>query len=319
MKEASLPASGHGAAGQASGDSSASAFPVRMAGYRERLERALESSLAPATTHPARLHTAIRYAVLGGGKRLRPLLVYATAEWLGLPAERVDAIAVAVELVHAYSLVHDDLPAMDDDDLRRGRATVHLAFDEATAILVGDALQALAYRVLAADAALVGQPEVQQQLILDLAGASGSEGMVGGQMIDIASSHLRLAPSQLEDLHARKTGRLLHAAVIMPCRLRPDLGGEGLALIDRFGRALGLAFQMADDLLDVDGRPEVLGKSGGSDARNHKATLPVLLGVEGARRRLEDVRRDAHDALARFGAEADGLRWISGWVASRDR
>lgn len=297
----------------------ASAFSDISARYVERVEFALDRILAPATTHPARFHTAIRYSVLGGGKRLRPLLAYATAEWLGVPLEQVDPIAAAIELVHAYSLVHDDLPAMDDDDLRRGRLTTHLAFDEATAILVGDALQALAYNVLATDAGLIGTPEVQHRLVRDLAWAGGSDGMAGGQAMDMAGTGVRLEPAQVEEMYDRKTGRLLHAAVIMPCRLRSDLDPATFAAADRFGRALGVAFQLADDLLDIEGAASVTGKPQGSDVRNRKATLPTVLGIEGARRRLADLHRVALDALAGLGPDADALRRLCNWVISRDR
>jgi farnesyl diphosphate synthase len=293
-------------------------FAGRIESYRQRIELALERTLAPATTHPARFHSAMRYAVLGGGKRLRPLLVYATAEWLGLEPTRVDPLAVALELVHAYSLVHDDLPAMDDDHLRRGRATVHIAFDEATAILVGDALQALAYDVLARDSGLRTTPDIQVRLVRDLAAAGGSEGMVGGQALDVAATGRSLSPAEFDDMAARKTGRLLHAAVIMPCRLRPDLDARTLTAAEGFGRAVGLAFQVADDLLDIEGTAAVIGKPQGSDARHRKPTLPALVGVEGARRRLVELHAEALAAIAASGAQADSLRWICDTVVSRN-
>ncbi len=293
-------------------------FADRAAAYRERIEAALDGWLPPAATHPARFHSALRYSVLGGGKRLRPLLAYATGEWLGLAAERLDAIAAAIELVHAYSLVHDDLPAMDDGDLRRGRATTHVAFDEATAILVGDALQAHAYRVLATDAHLAAGPDVRCRLVLDLARASGSAGMAGGQAMDMEATGMRVSTDRLEDLYARKTGRLLHAAVMMSCRLRPDLDAAHLEAADRFGRALGLAFQVADDILDVEGPPAMTGKPQGSDIRNHKVTLPVLLGVEASHQRLAALREEALAALARFDGTADGLRVICDWASMRN-
>jgi farnesyl diphosphate synthase len=293
-------------------------FAERMPGYRARVEAALERWLPPASIQPARFHTAIRYSVLGGGKRLRPLLVYATGEWLGLVPDRLDAIAVAIELVHAYSLVHDDLPAMDDDELRRGRATTHVAFDEATAILVGDALQAHAYKVLAADAALDSPPEVRRSLVVDLARASGSRGMVAGQALDMAPPEGVLTAAEIEAIYGLKTGCLLRAAVLMPCRLRTDLDGAVLAAAERFGAALGLAYQIADDLMELESTPERTGKPRDSDARNNKATLPAVAGVEAARARLTELREQALATLAGLGGDTDGLRCVCDWACTRD-
>lgn len=288
--------------------------------YRERAEAALERRLPTGSTKPERLHTALRYAVLGGGKRLRAALVYATGETLQLPQARLDGIAVAIEFVHAYSLVHDDLPAMDDDALRRGRATLHIAFDEATALLVGDALQALAYEVLATEPTLEADAAVRRQLVLDLARASGAEGMVGGQAMDMQATGAgnTLSVDLLEDLYRRKTGALLHAAVIMPGRLQPGLPAARLAALDDFGRALGLAYQIADDLLDLESPAEVSGKPQGSDLRNNKSTLLSLLGVDASRRRLESLREQAHAALAVF-EDAVALKAICEQATRRDR
>lgn len=297
----------------------ATGFARRADGYRARIEATLDRYLPPASTHPARFNTAMRYAVLGGGKRLRPLLTYATGEWLGLPAARLDAIAAAIEIVHAYSLVHDDLPAMDDDDLRRGRAATHVAFDEATAILVGDALQAQAYSVLALDAAMAVPARVRCRLVLDLARASGSEGMTGGQAMDIYATAVPVSVGHLEDLYARKTGWLLRAAVMMPSRLVDGLAEADLDAADRFGRALGLAFQIADDILDVHSPATVTGKPQGSDRRNSKATLHELLGVKACRERVAGLRSEAHSALAGYGPGADGLRSVCDWITQRDR
>lgn len=294
-------------------------FARRAESYRERVETTLDRCLPPASTHPARFNTAMRYAVLGGGKRLRPLLAYATGEWLGLPAARLDAIAAAVELVHAYSLVHDDLPAMDDDDLRRGRAATHIAFDEATAILVGDALQAQAYSVLALDAAMAAPARVRCRLIRDLAHASGSEGMTGGQAMDMYATAAPVSVAHLEDLYARKTGWLLRAAVIMPTRLFDGLAEADLDAADSFGRAVGLAFQIADDILDVHSPAAVTGKPQASDRRNGKATLHELLGVEACRQRLAGLKAEALAALAGYGPTADGLRSLCDWITRRDR
>jgi len=292
---------------------------ARMVAYRDRAEAALERWLPAATTHPARLHTAIRYSVLGGGKRVRPLLAYAAAEWLGLEPARVDGIAVAIELVHAYSLVHDDLPAMDDDDLRRGRPTTHIAFDEATAILVGDALQAQAYGVLAADHALGATPAARRELVRDLAHASVSSGMAGGQALDMGADGALETPDQVEAMYGMKTGRLLEAAVLMPVRLLAGDATAELAAARRYGRAVGLAFQVADDIIEIESPPEVTGKTAGSDARNGKRTLAALLGVDVARRRLEQLRAEALGALDGAGARADALRWLCESLSRRDR
>lgn len=294
-------------------------FERRVADYRARIEAALDRALPPGSTHPVRFHAAMRYAVLGGGKRLRPLLVYATGEWLGVPCARLDAVAVAIEIVHAYSLVHDDLPAMDDDDLRRGRPTTHIAFDEATAILAGDALQALSYGVLARDALLAAAPAVRCRLVLDLAEATGSQGMCGGQAMDMAASGQQISVADLEELYARKTGRLLRAAVIMPCRLVEGLGEAQFRAADRFACALGLGFQIADDILDIESPSAVSGKPQGSDIRNRKATFPELLGMAACRQRLAELRETALDALAGTGGRAEGLRWLCDSIFTRDR
>ena len=293
-------------------------FAARVPGYRDRIESVLERALPGPSVPPARLHTAMRYSVLGGGKRVRPLLVYATGELLGLDAEVLDPIAMAIELVHAYSLVHDDLPAMDDDDLRRGRPTTHIAFDEATAILVGDALQAQVYQVLATTAA-IPDAEVRRQLIVDLAQATGSHGMAAGQAMDLAAEGRIVAASELEDLYARKTGELIRVSVLMPCRCVAGLPPEDLAAMDGFGRSIGLAFQIADDLLDVEGETAVIGKTRGSDERNQKATYPALFGLPATRRRLDELYGQAMAALARFGDRAEALRWLCDYSVQRDR
>jgi farnesyl diphosphate synthase len=293
-------------------------FAERVAEYRDRVESALEGWLPPAATHPARFHSALRYSVLGGGRRLRPLLVYATGEWLGLPASRLDPIAVAIEFVHAYSLVHDDLPARHDNALRRGRAATHVAFDQATAILVGDALQAHVYRVLATDPALAVPPEVRRQLVVDLARASGSEGMAGGQAMDLAVTGTPAASAKLEEVHARETSSLLCAAVLMPCRLRGDLERARLEAAGRVARALGLAFQLADDILDLQSTADLRGKPLGSDVRNHRATLPALADVDASRRRLGELRDEIDATLVELGGTTDGLRLIGDWINRRD-
>jgi farnesyl diphosphate synthase len=288
-------------------------FADRLPAYRDRAESALEHWLPPATTHPPRFHAAIRYSVLAGGKRLRPVLVYAAGEWLGIAPERLDPIAVAIELVHAYALVHDDLPAMDDDALRRGRPTTHRAFDEATAILVGDALQAHAYDVLATDERLQAGPETRRQLLVDLARASGSEGMAGGQAFDMTAA-AGITAEELEAVYALKTGRLLRAAVLMPTRLAPPLDPQVLAAVERFTLALGVAYQVADDLLGASGGQRDVE---GAEPRSRKATLLTVLGAEAARRRLEALHAEARAALTDLHGATGGLRYVCDWACNR--
>ena len=284
-----------------------------------RIEAVLDRVLPVATTHPMRLHEALRYAVLGGGKRLRSLLTYAAGEWLGLRPERVDAIAAAIELVHAYSLVHDDLPAMDDDNLRRGRPTTHIAYDEATAILVGDALQAHAYAVLAEAGGPATEAAARRLLIRDLAAASGSAGLAGGQALDIAATGGRPSAVALEHIYRLKTGALLEAAVLMPSRLVPDLPAAERQALAVYGRAVGLAFQIADDLIDIDSPTTVTGKPQGSDERNGKLTWPLTVGMPAAWARLADLEAEAIGALAPFERRAEGLRWLCHRMVHRDR
>jgi len=271
--------------------------------WAARTEATLERLLPDPAIEPSRLHAAMRHATLGGGKRMRPLLVYAAGTALGAGEALLDAPAAAVELVHAYSLVHDDLPAMDDDDLRRGRPTVHVAFDEATAILAGDALQTLAFSALAAADA---PAQLRIDWVRTLAGASGVTGMCGGQALDIDATGQSQALPQLERMHALKTGALIHAAMRMGA-LAADADAGTLAQLDRFAAALGLAFQVRDDLLDIEASSEQLGKTAGKDAAQAKSTYPALLGMEGARAKLEDLAAAMRDALAPFGDRAAAL------------
>lgn len=277
---------------------------------RGRVDAALERCLPVASIQPERLHAAIRYAVMGGGKRLRPLLAYASALLCGVPVERADAIAAAIELVHAYSLVHDDLPALDNDELRRGRPTTHVAFDVATAILVGDALQAHAYLVLATDDALGTDAKLRRQLVLDLASASGAAGMVGGQAMDMDAAAGCRDIAQAELVCRLKTGRLLEAALLMPSRLATDLPDWRQVALREFGKHFGLAFQLADDLLDIEVPSALSGKPQGSDQRNRKPTLALLLGREAAHQRLASLREAAMASLVACGEEAGFLRWL---------
>ena len=271
-----------------------------VAQHQARFEQYAQSCLSAEDREPRRLHAAMRYAVLNGGKRVRPLLVYAAGEFGSTPEAVLDPIAVAVEFVHAYSLVHDDMPCMDDDVLRRGKPTVHVAFDEATAMLTGDALQAEAFHVLA-NAALPAETCVM--LIRDLAWASGTAGMCGGQAIDLAAVGCDMSASQLETMHRMKTGALLRASVTMGAAAG-RIGAAERAALERYADAIGLAFQIVDDLLDTVGTSAELGKTAGKDLQQSKPTYVSVLGIEAARRWAERLRAEAHDALSTLGAEA---------------
>jgi farnesyl diphosphate synthase len=283
---------------------------------QERLaafERAAAAQLPPAERPPERLHAAMRYAVLDGGKRVRPLLAYAAAEAAGGAPATADAAALAVEFVHAYSLVHDDLPCMDDDVLRRGKPTAHLAFDEATAMLAGDALQAEAFRVLAQAA---HPPAVRAALIGELAQAIGTAGMCGGQALDLAAVGGALSLAELERMHRMKTGALLTAAVRMGA-LAAQAPAALLAALDRYAQALGLAFQIVDDILDVQASSKQLGKTAGKDAAQNKPTYVSLLGLDAARARAQALHAEALAALAGGGAAATRLRELADFIVLR--
>jgi farnesyl diphosphate synthase len=288
-----------------------------QAACRERVERVLDRTLPPAGVEPGRLHAAMRYAALGDGKRIRPLLVYATGSAIGVDAESLDAPAAAVELIHAYSLVHDDLPAMDDDDLRRGRPTTHRAFDEATAILAGDALQVLAFDLLA-NGPMPGVGDASRmEMIRLLARASGTAGMAGGQAMDLAATGRRLEPRQIEEMHALKTGALIRASVQVACAARPALATRERQALDRYGQAIGLCFQIVDDLLDVLGDPAMTGKVAGADALRGKPTYPAIAGVAVARARAAELAAEGIAALSGFGPEAGRLRDFAGDLVQR--
>jgi len=287
--------------------------------WRERVERQLDEWLPPATALPERLHAAQRYSVLGSGKRIRPALVYATAETLGVPLEQVDAAACAVELIHCYSLVHDDLPAMDDDDLRRGRPTCHKAFDEATAILAGDSLQVLAFQLLAAHPGAPADPAVRVSTIELLAVASGTAGMAGGQALDLAAEGRALQLDEIERVHALKTGALIRASVLMAARCCPSLTAAEFDALSRLGAAVGLAFQVQDDILDVDGDVAVLGKTPGSDQARGMPTYPAIAGLEAARARVRALHEEATGLLRQHGWQPSPLAALTDWLLTRDR
>ena len=290
-------------------------FANRVAHYGERVARKLDAVLPPATTEPKRLHDAMRYAVFNGGKRVRPLLAYAAGECLGVAEALIDGPAAAIELIHAFSLVHDDLPAMDDDDLRRGKPTLHRQFDEATAILAADALQPLAFQVLAG---LPGVPaKTRVQLIGLVAEACGSTGMTGGQSLDLAAEGRKLTTTEVETMYALKTGALIHASVAAAALLAEEPGDEKAAAIDGFGRTIGIAFQIKDDLLDVEGETSVIGKHSGADERLRKATYPGLFGIDAARRRCDELLASSLEKLDDFGADAEPLRWLARYIVER--
>ncbi|MFC5524935.1 polyprenyl synthetase family protein [Rhodanobacter ginsengisoli] len=282
----------------------------------ERAELALERNLPPADHSPTELHRAMRYAVLGGGKRLRPMLVYAAAHMLGEDGPALDAAACAVELIHAYSLVHDDLPAMDDDALRRGRPTCHIVFGEAMAILAGDALQALAFELLADDRAGQAAPATHIAMLRALGRACGAEGMAGGQALDLAAVGRRLSLAELEHMHACKTGALIRASVRLGALLA---GADDAALqaLDGYAHAVGLAFQVRDDILDVEGESAVIGKTAGKDAASDKPTFPSIIGLDASRTRLAELIDTAREAIAPWGAPAGLLQELALYAAHR--
>ena len=292
-------------------------FENRIAHYTERVAAKLDSVLPAATHSPQLLHDAMRYAVFNGGKRVRPLLVYAAGECLQVPEQVLDAPAAAIELIHAFSLVHDDLPAMDDDDLRRGKPTVHRKYDEATAILAADALQPLAFSVLAdiADA----PRQTRSQLVKMVADACGSLGMTGGQSLDLSAEGRELSVDEIEHMYAMKTGALIHASVVAPTLLSNAVSDQQSAAIDAFGRTIGIAFQIKDDILDVEGETEVIGKHSGADQRLNKATYPGLVGIEKARQRCDELLDSALQRLDDFGADAASLRWLARFIVERGK
>jgi len=284
-----------------------------------RVERALDRWLPSDSTRPVRLHSAMRYAALGEGKRVRPVLVYAAGHALGAKPDCLDAAACAVELIHAYSLVHDDLPAMDDDDLRRGRATCHKAFDEATAILAGDALQTLAFRVLCEDDDMCSTRGDRLRMIDELATASGSRGMAGGQALDMEATGQDIDLAQLENLHIHKTGALILASVRLGALAAGAAHDPHLPGLERYAKCIGLAFQVHDDVLDVEGETAVLGKTRGKDAAADKATYPALIGLDAAREMAGRLVDEALDSLADLDDKAQPLRQLAHYIIGRNR
>ncbi len=285
--------------------------------YQQRVDAVLDQWLPPADLNPVRLHQAMRYAVLAPGKRVRPVLVYATASALGIDLDRVDGAAAAVEIIHAYSLIHDDLPAMDDDDLRRGRPTCHREFDEATAILAGDALQALAFYILSHDPAMTADAQARLRMIEILSLFSGSRGMAGGQAIDLAAVGKTLNSAELETMHIHKTGALIRTCVQLAALSADGLEPERFDALDSYAKCIGLSFQVQDDILDVIADTETLGKPQGSDVNLNKPTFPSVIGLAASQEKALELHRNALEALSLFGEEADILRYISAWFVER--
>ena len=285
--------------------------------YQARAEKALQHWLPAAGINPTRLHAAMRYASLDGGKRVRPLLVYLTGQMLGAKPAVLDGPACALELIHVYSLIHDDLPAMDDDELRRGKPTTHIQFDEATAILAGDALQSLAFYILAHDPAMHTDAALRLQMVETLALAAGSRGMAGGQAMDLAAEGKEMNLAELENMHIHKTGALIRASVRLGALSQPGVAPAQLESLDHFAKCMGLAFQIRDDILDVEGETETLGKPQGSDEARAKATYPALLGMSEAKRRADELHAEAIHSLAQWGEAAQPLRDLAGYIIHR--
>lgn len=289
-------------------------FQLWMQGIRQRTELALDKSLPPAAHHPVRLHEAMRYACLNGGKRLRPILVHAAGAVSGATPEALDACATAIEMIHVYSLVHDDMPCMDDDTLRRGMPTCHVQYDEATALLVGDALQTQAFITLAE--APVSATTISE-LVRTLARASGAAGMAGGQAIDLASVGSPLNEAELEQMHIMKTGALIRAAIRMGALAGESLNPAELEQLDRYGKALGLLFQVVDDILDCTGTTEELGKTAGKDAAAEKPTYVSLMGLAGAKDFANDLLAQTQQLIADTGTPGERLKDIALEIVQR--
>ncbi len=285
---------------------------------QKRVEKALDARLPRKDILPVKLHQAMRYSVLDGGKRMRPILTYSTGKALDLSEDHLDGPACAVELIHVYSLIHDDLPAMDDDDLRRGKATCHVAYDEATAILTGDALQALAFEVLANDPTINANSQNRLKMITTLTKASGSQGMVGGQAIDLESVGTTLTLPELENMHIHKTGALIRASVNMAALATSNLDPTIAKKLDHYAKCIGLSFQVKDDILDQESDTATLGKTQGKDQDNDKPTYPALLGLAGAKQKAQELHEQAIESLSGFGSEADLLRDLSLYIIQRD-
>ncbi len=294
-----------------------SGFNPQIDGILNHFEKILDQKLPSLDLDPYTLYSAMRYSTLDGGKRIRPLLVYITGALFDIKIERLDGPAIAIEMIHVYSLIHDDLPAMDDDDLRRGKATCHKKYNEATAILVGDALQSLAYEILTLDPQMDSNAEQRLSLITELSHAAGHAGMVGGQMIDMDSEGKSLSLTQLMELHRRKTGALILAAVRFGYLMSEKVTPEQQQSLDNYARAIGLAFQIRDDILDIESTTELLGKPQGSDHAAGKSTYPGLMGVDGAKSEASRLQQEALSSLRQFDQRAEPLRDLARFIVER--
>jgi farnesyl diphosphate synthase len=286
--------------------------------WQTRFEDTLPGFLPGPKHAPEVLRSAMHYSATAGGKRIRPLFVYAAGRALKLHENALDSIAVSIELIHTYSLIHDDLPSMDDDDLRRGQPSCHRKFDEATATLAGDALQALAFEILAADQMLSAEPQQQAAIILGLARACGANGMAGGQVLDLASLGKQISQKDLEEIHAFKTGALIQFSTVAPAMLASATAEQNNALA-RYGKLTGLAFQVFDDLLDVTGSSEITGKPSQADAARSKPAFPAIIGVEKSIERARELRDQALAELSHLPGETDALKWLAAYSVDRDR
>lgn len=296
---------------------SAEQFEQVLTNYQSRVDSALLERLPPAEQSATQLPKAMRYAVTNGGKRVRPTIAYATGRALGISLGRVDTPACALEMMHAYSLVHDDLPAMDDDDLRRGKPTCHKAFDEATAILAGDALQALAFTLLAVNPDPELTDTAKLRMIDILGSASGADGMAAGQAIDLEAVGRTLSLAELENMHRHKTGALIKASVLLPATMSESIDQSTQDSLDAYAGAVGLSFQIVDDILDVVSDTETLGKTQGADIALNKPTYPALLGLDGARKHAQSMHEAALSHLAGLGSQFDELRMLSAYIIER--
>lgn len=292
-------------------------FQSRLDKYQKRVNAALDKYLPSDDPPEHNLAEAIRYSVVGGGKRIRPAMVYAAGEAMGVSTDLLDIPACAVEMIHAYSLIHDDLPAMDDDDLRRGRATCHKAFDEATAILAGDALQALAYEILAKDNHKELTPEHRIDMLSLLTEASGAHGMAGGQAVDLASVGKQLNLGQLEHMHQLKTGALIRASILLGGMCKQDICQDEMTMLSNYALCIGLSFQIQDDILDVVSDTETLGKPQGSDEEQKKPTFPAIIGLEKSRQLAIEQHQLALKHLEPLDERADSLRQLSAYIVER--
>ena len=296
-------------------------FNTWAASMQVRMESVLDTNMPPASTSPMRLHEAMRYSVLGGGKRVRALLAYAAGEFCGAKLDKIDLPAASVEIIHAFSLVHDDMPCMDDDDLRRGKPSTHKQYGDAMALLVGDALQSLAFQLISQDKLLKNATQKLQMLHV-LALASGSRGMAGGQAIDLDSIGIPLTRAELEHMHIQKTGALIRAAALLGAYsadkpAEDKAGDDKISAVDHFAKSIGLAFQVVDDILDAEADTKTLGKTAGKDAYNNKSTYVTILGLSAAKQLVNELHANAMAALSFYGREADLLRQLANFITQR--